>query len=196
MNLHHFRPRKVSALLLVGVFALALAGCGSTKSPTASTPTATATSSAAPSASPSNPYGAAPIDPPALTDPLLTVSKGSSSSVLTMAQLIALGTSDISIYEPFVKQRQTFTVIPLTKIFVLANISGSDSVATKALNDYVYTNTAAKFITAKGYLAVKRNGLDIPFDQGGPIRIVFPDGSTWSKFLDPWNWSLNSISVK
>jgi hypothetical protein len=192
MNLNKPHSKKVTALFLTGVIALVLTGCGSTKTPVASSPSQSAT----PSASPSNPYGAAPIDPPALTDPLLTVSKGSTSSVLTMTQLIALGTSDISIYEPFVKQRQTFTVIPLTKIFALASISGSDSVDTKALNDYVYTNTAAKFVAAKGYLAIKRNGLDIPFDQGGPIRIVFPDDSTWTKFLDPWNWSLSSISVK
>lgn len=192
MKLNNLNSNKVATLLLSGALALILTGCGSTKAPETSSPSQTAT----PSASPSNPYGAAPIDPPALTDPLLTVSKGSTSSVLTMAQLIALGTTDISIYEPFVKQRQTFTVIPLTKIFALASISGSDSVDTKALNDYVYTNTAAKFVTAKGYLAIKRNGMDIPFDQGGPIRIVFPDDSTWTKFLDPWNWSLSTISVK
>lgn len=192
MKLNNLNSNKVATLLLSGALALILTGCGSTKAPVTSSPSQSAT----PSASPSNPYGAAPIDPPALTDPLLTVSKGSTSSVLTMAQLIALGTTDISIYEPFVKQRQTFTVIPLTKIFALASISGSDSVDTKALNDYVYTNTAAKFVTAKGYLAIKRNGMDIPFDQGGPIRIVFPDDSTWTKFLDPWNWSLSTISVK
>ncbi len=192
MKLNKLHSRSATALILSAALALILTGCGSTKTPVTATPSQSAT----PSASPSNPYGAAPIDPPALTDPLLTVSKGSTSSVLTMAQLIALGTSDISIYEPFVKQRQTFTVIPLTKIFSLASISGSDSVATKALNDYVYTNTAAKFLSAKGYLAIKRNGLDIPFDQGGPIRIVYPDDSIWTKFLDPWNWSLSAISVK
>ncbi len=191
MKLNKINSKSATSLILSAAIALILTGCGSTK-----TPEAIPSQSATPSASPSNPYGAAPIDPPALTDPLLTVSKGSTSSVLTMAQLIALGTSDISINEPFVKQRQTFTVIPLTTIFALASISGSDSVDTKALNDYVYTNTAAKFVEAKGYLAIKRNGLDIPFDQGGPIRIVFPDDSAWTKFLDPWNWSLSSISVK
>jgi hypothetical protein len=113
-----------------------------------------------------------------------------------MAKLLSLGTSEISIYEPFVKLRQTFTVIPLATLFKKVGISGTENVMTKALNDYVYTNTATKFLSANGYLAVKRNGIDIPFDQGGPIRIVFPDGSTWSHFLDPWNWSLSSISVK
>lgn len=181
--------KNAGLLLLSSVLVIVLSGCGAAK-------TATPTPSATPSASPSNPYGAAPIDPPALTDPLLTVTKGSTSSVLTMAQLVALGTRDITIYEPFVKQRQTFSVIPLTRIFALAGISGKDSVATKALNDYVYTNTAEKFVAAQGYLAVKRNGQDIPFDQGGPIRIVFPDDSNWAKFLDPWNWSLSSITVK
>ena len=36
----------------------------------------------------------------------------------------------------------------------------------------------------------------IPYDQGGPIRIIYPDSSRWSKFLDPWNWSLTRITAK
>lgn len=180
-------------LFLLPLVVLILTGCGSA---TSSTYPVKGTTTPTPSASPSNPYGAAPVDPPAPTDPILTLSKGSKSMTLTMAKLLSLGTSEISIYEPFVKLRQSFTVIPLATLFKMVGISGAEKVMTKALNDYVYTNTAAKFLSANGYLAVKRNGIDIPFDQGGPIRIVFPDGSTWSHFLDPWNWSLSSISVK
>ena len=102
----------------------------------------------------------------------------------------------ISIYEPFLKKRQSFTVIPIKNFFILAGISGNDKVETKALNDYIYANTAAKFIAAKAYIAIKRGGVPIAYDQGGPIRIVFADNSKWAKELDAWNWSLSSISVK
>jgi DMSO/TMAO reductase YedYZ molybdopterin-dependent catalytic subunit len=51
-------------------------------------------------------------------------------------------------------------------------------------------------LTANGYVAIKRNGVDIPYDQGGPIRLVFADNSVWAKNLDAWNWSLSSIAVK
>jgi hypothetical protein len=180
-------------LFLLPLVALLLTACGST-TPTSATGKSSTTPT--PSASPSNPYGAAPVDPPAPTEPILTLSNGARSMTFTMANLLSLGTSEISIYEPFVKLRQSFSVIPLTTLFGKVGISPTDKVVTKALNDYVYTNTAAKFISANGYLAIKRNGADIPYDQGGPIRIVFPDSSSWSHFLDPWNWSLSSISVK
>ena len=80
--------------------------------------------------------------------------------------------------------------------FSLVGISGNDKVFTTALNDYVYSNTASKFIAANAYIAIKRNGTDIPYDQGGPIRLVFADKSVWAKNLDAWNWSLASISAK
>lgn len=51
-------------------------------------------------------------------------------------------------------------------------------------------------MTNSGYLAIARGGKDIPYDQGGPIRIVFPDKSKWAKNLDAWNWSIRKIIVK
>ena len=45
-------------------------------------------------------------------------------------------------------------------------------------------------------IAIKRDGKEIPYDQGGPIRIIFGSKSTWAKYLDAWNWSLTSITVK
>jgi hypothetical protein len=104
--------------------------------------------------------------------------------------------STISIYEPFLKKRQSFTVIPLKNFFSLVGISGKDKVATIALNDYIYSNTASAFISAGAYIAIERDGVAIPYDQGGPLRLVFADNSKWAKNLDAWNWSLASIRVK
>jgi DMSO/TMAO reductase YedYZ molybdopterin-dependent catalytic subunit len=102
----------------------------------------------------------------------------------------------VSCKEPFVKKVQSFRAIPLKTLFDLAGIKGSDKVATTALNDYVYRNTALNFISANGYLAISRSGKPIGYDEGGPIRIIFPDTSKWAKSLDPWNWALKSMSVK
>jgi hypothetical protein len=155
--------------------------------------------SAAPSATAAettNPYGTSTVDPAGPNEVILTVSKGGKKVQFTSAKLNKLKTTTISIYEPFLKKRQTFTVVTMKSLFALVGISGSDKVATRALNDYVYTNTAAKFNAANAYIAIKRNGADIPYDQGGPIRLVFADNSTWAKNLDAWNWSLSSIVVK
>ena len=44
-------------------------------------------------------------------------------------------------------------------------------------------------------VATKRDDAPIPYNQGGPIRLVYPDGSKLSSVLDAWNWSLVSINV-
>jgi hypothetical protein len=115
---------------------------------------------------------------------------------LSMNALKKLGASEISIYEPFVKSRQKFTVIPLAKIFKLVGISPASQVITDALNDYIYTNTAKNFTDSNGVLAIARFGKPIPYDQGGPIRILFPDKTPLASNLNSWNWSLNIIKVK
>jgi hypothetical protein len=144
----------------------------------------------------SNPYGTSVVDPAGPNETIFTVTKGSKRISFTNAKLNQLKSSTISIYEPFLKKRQTFTVIPMKYFFTLVGIAGKDKVGTRALNDYIYSNTAAKFIAANAYIAIKRNSQAIPYDQGGPIRLVFADDSIWAKNLDAWNWSLASISVR
>jgi hypothetical protein len=143
-----------------------------------------------------NPYGTATVDPAAPNEIILTISKGSKKVDFAYPRLAKMKQSTISIYEPFLKKRQTFTVIRLQSLFNLAGISGDDKVVTKALNDYVFSSSAKNFIDAGAYLAIKRNGIPIGYDQGGPIRIVYGDESKWAKNLDAWNWSLESIRVK
>lgn len=148
------------------------------------------------SAADANPYGGVGIAPPAPTEIILTIQKGKVTKKLSMKDLMAIKSQVITINEPFVKKVQTFRGIPLVNIFALAGIKGSDRVQTIALNDYIYTNSAQNFINADGYLAITRSGKAIGYDQGGPIRIIFPDKSRWAKFLDPWNWSLKTLKVK
>lgn len=143
-----------------------------------------------------NPYGGVKVAPPAPTEIILTITKGLVVKKLSMNDLKAIKSVNLSINEPFVKKVQSFRAIPLKTLFDLAGIKGSDKVATTALNDYVYRNTALNFISANGYLAISRSGKPIGYDEGGPIRIIFPDTSKWAKSLDPWNWALKSMSVK
>jgi hypothetical protein len=143
-----------------------------------------------------NPYGGVRIAPPTPTEIILTIQKGNTVKKLSLNDLRAMKSEVVTINEPFVKKVQTFRAIPLSNLFNLAGIKGSDKVETAALNDYLYINTASNFISARGYLAYSRSGKAIGFDQGGPIRIIFPDKSRWSRFLDPWNWSLKSLKVK
>jgi hypothetical protein len=143
-----------------------------------------------------NPYGTATIDPAGPNEVILTITKGSRKVEFAFPRLKKMKQSNISIYEPFLKKRQSFSVIPLKSLFNLAGIAGKNRVVTTALNDYVFTESAKNFIEADAYLAIKVDGQPIGYDQGGPIRLIFSDKSKWSKNLDAWNWSLVSISVK
>jgi hypothetical protein len=143
-----------------------------------------------------NPYGTVTVDPAAPNEVILTISKGARVVQFAYPRLLKMKHSTITIYEPFLKKRQTFTVIRLQTLFNFLAISGEDVVSTRALNDYIFTDKASHFISADAYLAIRRNGAPIGYDQGGPIRIVFADDSKWAKNLDAWNWSIERISVK
>jgi hypothetical protein len=143
-----------------------------------------------------NPYGTATIDPAGPNEIILVISKGKRKVEFAFPRLLKMKQETITIYEPFLKKRQSFSVIPLKTFFAFLGIKGGDKVITTALNDYIYSNTAAQFIAADGYLAIKREGAAIGYDQGGPIRIIYPDKSKWAKNLDAWNWSLSSIQVR
>ncbi len=186
-----FKLLALTVSLLLS-FSLALTACGSS----GDTAESSAPAETAATSNSSNPYGTNTIDPAPADAPILTVVNGSVSMDYTLKELQGFSTSDISIFEPFLKESQVFTVIPLSEIFSENKIGESAEIDTVALNDYVYSNTAKNFTTNSGYLAIAREGKDIPYDQGGPIRIIFSDESEWAKNLDAWNWSIRKIIVK
>lgn len=143
-----------------------------------------------------NPYGSSTVDPAGPNEVILTISKGERSSHFTYSRLLKMKSTTITINEPFNKKRQSFTVIPIKNLFAFVGISGNDRVMTRALNDYFFQDTAVNFIKAGAYLAIKKNGKEIGYNEGGPIRLIYADSSTWSNYLDSWNWSLTSIKVK
>jgi hypothetical protein len=113
-----------------------------------------------------------------------------------MGQLTEAATTTLTVDEPFVNQRIEFTGIPMAELFAPAGIQGATVVETVALNDYVYSAPANVFTDSNAIVAVGQAGGDIPIEQGGPIRIVFPDGSPGASNLDAWNWSLERIEAE
>lgn len=184
---------------------LLLAGCGGSDSsgPEAgATPSSPSASSSGPcdsGASPAeNPYGGVAVDPPAADEPVLVAVDGDGAETsLTIGQLEALGTEEIQINEPFVKSCQTFTAVPLAAVLKAADIpTSAGTLSTVALNDYVYDGSIPELVQGDALIAIERAGQEIPVDQGGPIRIIFPDDSPMASNLDAWNWSLMRIEAK
>jgi hypothetical protein len=190
------RPQSLVAGAAALLAVLGVAGCGGNHGPTGAASTSAApTSAAASSPTTSNPYGVPSIDPPAPNEPVLTVTGGTTPLSLTLEQLNALGDTTISIDEPFVKKRQTFTGVPLSAVLAKAGIPDTATIDTVALNAYHYASVAKPMIESNALIATSRDNAPIPYDQGGPIRIVFPDGTPLSSVLDAWNWSLATINV-
>jgi len=152
--------------------------------------------SAAHADSTKNPYGAAPaIDPAEPNDPILTMQNGKKQVKFSFNSLLKMKVYTISIFEPFVKKRQSFSCVSVQQLFDSVGIKSTQKISTIALNDYVYNNVAGGFTASSGCLAIKRNGSPIPYDQGGPIRLIYPDKTSWVKVLDAWNWSLSIIKT-
>jgi len=143
----------------------------------------------------SNPYGGTNIDPLPATATIFTVTNGKKSINYSKNDLLKIKSSVITIFEPFVQKRQSFTVIPLDYFLGKSSIPSSVRIDTVALNDYIFSEKSANFSKAKAYIAIARFGKDIPYNQGGPLRLVYAGTSSWSKNLSAWNWSLRSIKV-
>jgi hypothetical protein len=191
------RTRFLAAVAAGTVSILGSAACGTTHSQGDSAqPSPAAAASASASTATTNPYGVGTIDPPAAGDPVLRLNGGSTPLSLTLDQLNALGSTTITIDEPFVKRRETYSGVPLATVLGKAGIPDTATIDTVGLDDYHYGSPVKPMIESQALIATERNGAPIPYDQGGPIRIVFPDGTALSLVLDAWNWSLASITVK
>ena len=172
-----------------------MVACGNNDATSVTSSAPVASSASATSSPPSNPYGAPSIDPPAPGEPILTVSGGTAPLALTLDELNAIGGTTVTVDEPFVKKRQTFSGVPIAALMAKAGIPDSATIETVALNDYRYSSTVGPLVASQALIATARNGAPIPYDQGGPTRIIFPDGTPLSSVLDAWNWSLTSITV-
>lgn len=176
---------KRSMMIVAIAILIAVTGCSSQQDTSDATPSEDL-------AAAENPYGGFPVDPPAADEVVLTIT-GTAARDYTMGELLESASQEVTILEPFVQQVETFQGIPLSELFSDNGLSAGSQVTTIALNDYRYTDSVEAFTNSNGILAVSRDGEPIPMDEGGPIRIVFPEGTPYFTFLDAWNWSLRSI---
>ena len=187
---------KRSRMVLLGSFfvvatALLAGSCSSGNEGSSSTTTA----KSAPTTE--NPYGAdIEVDPPAPGESVLTVTGPTGEKTYSLEQIAALGPQTVTINEPFVNKKQTFTAVPMEALLAPSGLTGSQMIDTTAINEYVYSNTAESFVSGGALLAYELDGKPIPYDQGGPVRIIFADDAPGASNLDAWNWSLSSISAQ
>jgi hypothetical protein len=98
--------------------------------------------------------------------------------------------------EPFLKRRVTFEGVLLSDLLAVAGVPDSASkVSLTALDDYKVDFKVGDVRSSQMLLATKADGKHMPVDKSGPIRIVFPDGSSLGRNPDLWIWSVSTMKV-
>ena len=184
--------RKAAAAVSALVLTLALASCGERPRKTGVTSAGqliSATVRPAPVPAPSG-------KPVLIITGAVTNRNDDTAVAFDMRTLDALATVTTRIHEPFVEKDLTFTGIPMIDLMARAGIA---TTATKlqlhALDDYKVELTMADIADRGVLLATKIDAARIPLSAGGPIRLIFPAGSTLGKNKDMWIWSVDSITV-
>jgi hypothetical protein len=115
---------------------------------------------------------------------------------LDLASLEKMRTVRMETSEPFLKRKVTFEGVLLSDLLAVAGVPDSASkVNLTALDDYKVDFTVADVRGSQMLLATKADGKRMPVDKAGPIRIVFPDGSTLGRNPDLWIWSVSIMRL-
>lgn len=144
-------------------------------------------------------------DPPSAADTVLVVRGGTFANAteggapelrLTMDDLAAMRTVETEVYEPFLKRRVIFRGVPFEDVLAFAGMPASaNTLSTVALNEYAVDIPASVVRTPGVIIATSMDGVAIPVDDAGPIRIVFTDSHPDARNEAYWNWSLASVTI-
>ena len=181
------RSKLLLTTLAVATLALVGTGCSTEGDPTA----------AAVEGRPAEPRTDLTIAPPS-GDPVVTftglVNAGQPLAVDLQA-LDGLPQQTITTYEPFVKTDVTFSGVSFADLLDAAGAEG-DAVLVHALDDYERTIGIDVLREPGVLLATREAGAEIPVPNGGPVRLVFPEGSAAGADPDLWVWSVDRLTVK
>jgi hypothetical protein len=115
---------------------------------------------------------------------------------LDLASLDRMRTVRMRTSEPFLKRRVAFEGVLLSDLLAVAGVSDAASrINITALDDYKVDFTVADARSSQMLLATRADGKRMPVDKAGPIRIVFPDGSTLGRNPDLWIWSVSTMRL-
>jgi hypothetical protein len=130
-----------------------------------------------------------------VTGDIGTANKGKKLE-LDLASLEKMRQVRVEAAEPFLKRRVVFEGVLLSDLLAVAGVPDSASkVSLTALDDYKVDFKVADVRSSQMLLATKADGKHMPVDRSGPIRIVFPDGSSLGRNPDLWIWSVASMKV-
>jgi hypothetical protein len=193
--------RQVAAAALPLLLALAAGGCSSGNPKPSATKTTSRSEVKTVSAATLVPGQPVPVP---TGDQILRLSgrigTTNTEGVLTLdlATLERLGLVSFELYEPFQKRRMGFQGVALGKLLDLAAAdTAAQDLHLVALDDYAVDLKLATARTAGVMLATRASdGSLLPVEDGGPVRIVFLDGTPGAEKDGDWIWSLATVEVR
>jgi hypothetical protein len=155
------------------------------------------TSEAAPALTETPPAAVTSLaDIPAAEDPIVTVRPSEGEAVgLDLAGLDQLRQVELTIYEPFEEGDVTFSGVVVSDLLSLFEADEVGTAQFLALDDYEVELSLADVSSSGVVLATRQDGKEIAIEDGGPTRLVFPDGSEVGRNTDLWVWSLKHITL-
>ena len=140
---------------------------------------------------------ARPTDEPVLS--IEGVARGNvkaDRTELDFKTIDALARESLTVHEPFLKREITFTGVNLGALLQRAGVSGSaGGIYMHALDDY-HVELPLAALKQDALLATRADGRPIAIADGGPIRVVFPDGSELGAITDNWIWSVDRMAAR
>jgi len=191
-------------LAAAALISVTVSACGGDET---ATPAATGASQPAPSPgetlAPATLRAGQKVPAPTAT-PLLTltgkIGNKNSTAGLTLdpALLDELGVVRVEVYDPWAKGRLSFRGVWLADLLNVAGVKPAASgVHMTALDDYEVDLTMDEIHAGGIFVATKNgDGSKLPVDKGGPVRLIFRDGTASGENPDQWIWSLASIDVR
>jgi hypothetical protein len=119
-----------------------------------------------------------------------------NETAVDFATLDRAATDKITILEPFVKRKMTFSVIPMGELLQRAGVDPSArQLYMHALDDY-HVDLPIAGLQDAGFLATRLDGKKISIAKGGPVRLLFKGHGKLARDTDNWIWSFDSARVK
>ncbi len=115
----------------------------------------------------------------------------------TLADLESVELVRMSTHEPLVDAPTVFEGVRLSRLFGAVGVDASATFEMTTLNDDAFELAIQEALDADGLLATRERGTPIPVEAGGPVRVVFGDGSELAteERLDAWVRSIARIEV-
>lgn len=127
----------------------------------------------------------------------VTGGNAGATTRFDLATLERLPQVRVTLDEPFRNRRMTFTG-PLVEDVL--DVAGAPADATlsrwHALDDYRLRLGVPDLVRDRAVLATREGGRPIAVAEGGPIRVVFPDGVPLGRNDDNWIWSVDAVHVR